>query len=277
MPAGVYSALGCGAGMTNHRSAFRQVGFVFTKCPIARNFHNTLYNKDLHSFRIPEIGFVFSNRALSNVLVSDPRFHGDEFTYAKAEVLRISGQRPAIGFVFPQAAAGYIFIIPFHKRLCANSSRCELVLFFQTLLLILTQSAERRTLNDNQLGLFFQISRAPTRINPSTFDIPRSIFHTHYPPSGSCLLNCVFCIHFVNHYTKPCPKNEVNFRQKDLETPLDARTPSLRTPLIPPRQQNRQRPLFVYRQRHSYILLRFLLDGDSPDLVYYATEKTGEK
>jgi hypothetical protein len=44
------------------------------------------------------IGFVFSNSPIQ--LVSDPRFHGDKFTPAKAGVLRISGQRPAIGFVF---------------------------------------------------------------------------------------------------------------------------------------------------------------------------------
>ena len=39
-------------------------------------------------------------------LVSDPRFHGDKFTPAKAGVLRVSGQWPAIDFVFraPQAS-----------------------------------------------------------------------------------------------------------------------------------------------------------------------------
>jgi hypothetical protein len=44
--------------------------------------------------------------------------------------------KSAIGYVFPESTAGLIFIIPFHKRVCAHSSRRKLALFFQIAILI---------------------------------------------------------------------------------------------------------------------------------------------
>ncbi|MHC4425368.1 MAG: hypothetical protein ACYSYV_04630 [Planctomycetota bacterium] len=81
----------------------------------AAHCHNLLYYLYLRSFSLLQIGFVFSNRytdsrftlhaseigfVFSNSpiqLVSDPRFHGDKFTPAKAGELRASDFRPKAG------------------------------------------------------------------------------------------------------------------------------------------------------------------------------------
>jgi hypothetical protein len=78
-------------------------------------------------------------------------------------VLRASGQRPAIGFVFFDSASWFIAIISFHIRVYADLPSGKLGLFFQ----IAFQSPEQvwgLTEIGFELGLFFR--RPKTQKSP---------------------------------------------------------------------------------------------------------------
>ena len=93
-----------------------EIGFdwlCFFAAPVRQNLYKPFLALALRSFSPPANWLCFFKsypfkcapgpfiwRPFVLFRISDPRFHGDEFTPAKAEVLRISGQRPAFGFVF---------------------------------------------------------------------------------------------------------------------------------------------------------------------------------